>query len=237
MRLNQFIAESGMCSRRFADKLIESGKVFLNGTKACLGMQVSDLDAVTIDGQVIKKQNKRVCIMVNKPVGITSTTDKADRTNIIDFVGYNLRLFTIGRLDKDSEGLLLLTNDGNYVNALLRSENNHEKEYEVMVNKRISDEFITNLQKGVKIYNPVKNNYVITKTCIAKKISEKCFKVILTEGYNRQIRRMCQTLGYKVITLKRTRFLFLKLANLKVGEFRTLNSEEMEKLDQLANLH
>ena len=223
-----------MCSRREADKLIEDCAVTVNGVTATLGMQVSDIDIVKVKGEPIQEKATRVVLLVNKPVGITSTTDKSDKTNIIDFVNYRTRLFTIGRLDKDSQGAILLTNDGNLVNELLRSENEHEKTYVVSVDKNITDEFICKMSNGVKIYNPVSNTYVITKPCKVKKLSSKSFEIVLTQGYNRQIRRMCRANGFKVTSLVRVKFLFLTLSNLKPGEWRELTNDEILKLDGLA---
>jgi len=234
MRLNQYIAESGMCSRREADKLIENSSVTVNGTIAALGMQVTDGDIVKVNGERVQKKDNRVVLLVNKPKGITSTTDKSDKTNIIDFINYNMRLFTIGRLDKDSEGAILLTNDGNLINSLLRSEYEHEKTYIVKVDKVITDEFIQKMSSGVKIYNPVSNTYVTTKPCKIKKLNNFSFEVILTQGLNRQIRRMCRAFEYKVTSLVRVKFLFLTLENLKPGQWRELAAGELNRLYELA---
>jgi len=237
MRLNQFIAETGICSRREADRLIESGAVTVNGAPAVLGMQAGDSDTVTVNGQAVGRLEKRVCILLNKPVGIVSTTDTRVQNNIIDFVGYPTRLFTVGRLDKFSEGAILLTNDGNYVNRLLRSEFGHEKVYRVQIDAPVTADFITAMSNGVRIFNPVLDKNVTTKRCDVQKTGAREFEITLTQGFNRQIRRMCQTLGHKVTKLKRIRFLFLKLDGLKPGEWRELTLREMGELDRLAGIN
>jgi 23S rRNA pseudouridine2604 synthase len=231
MRLNQFIAECGLCSRREADRKIEEGEVTVNGTVAVIGMSVSDTDDIKINGAAVKREDERVCILVNKPAGITSTTDLADKTNIINFVNYPKRLFTVGRLDKDSEGAILLTNDGNLVNALLRAENGHEKVYSVKVDKPVTAEFLEGLARGVKIYNPVRNEHTVTLPCEVKRTGERTFEITLKQGLNRQIRRMCSALGYKVVSLVRIKFLFLNLDGLPKGKWRKLTYEEIRELD------
>lgn len=236
MRLNQYISESGMCSRREADKLIENLSVTVNGKVASLGVQVVNGDVVKVNGQSVGPKSDRVVLLVNKPVGITSTTDKSDKTNIIDFVNYKERLFTIGRLDKDSQGAILLTNNGHLVNLLLRSENQHEKTYVVNVDKNITNEFLKEMSFGIKIYNPVSNSYVTTKPCKIRQLSKFSFEIILTQGLNRQIRRMCQALNYKVTSLVRAKFLFLTLENLKPGQWRKLTKSELEKLYELTEM-
>lgn len=233
MRLNQYIAESGMCSRREADKHIENGEVKINGKVAVLGTQVNDGDSVLVNGKVVNKESDRVVLLLNKPLGVTSTTNKFDKSNIIDFVNYPKRLFTIGRLDKNSEGAILLTNDGSLVNSLLRSENGHEKTYVVYVNKTITAGFIASMSSGVKIFNPVLNADVTTKPCKIKQLSNKSFEIILTQGFNRQIRRMCEAHDYKVTSLTRTKFMFLTLNTLKVGEWRFLTNKELAQLDKM----
>lgn len=232
MRLNQFIAESGLCSRRESDRLIDAGQVTVNGSLGVLGQQVCEEDIIKVSGELITPEPKRIFILVNKPLGITSTTNKADKTNIIDYVNYPKRLFTIGRLDKNSTGAILLTNDGSIVNKLLRSENEHEKTYVVQVNKPITNEFLKGMGSGVKIFNPDIDGYVITKPCKIKQLGNNKFEIILTQGYNRQIRRMCEEHGFKVITLERIKFLFLTLNGLKPGRFRKLTKEEVERLDK-----
>lgn len=227
VRLNKFISETGYCSRREADKLIEDGRVTIDGIKAVMGMKVN-LDAnVKVDGKPLKKEEKLVYIALNKPVGITCTTEKKVKGNIVDFVNHEKRIFPIGRLDKDSQGLILLTNDGDIVNKILRAGNNHEKEYIVTVNRPIDDKFIESMSSGVRILG------TITKKCIVNKINERTFRIILTQGMNRQIRRMCEALGYNVTKLNRIRIMNINLGNLKIGSWRNLSSEELRKLNSL----
>ncbi|WP_294188863.1 23S rRNA pseudouridine(2604) synthase RluF [uncultured Clostridium sp.] len=227
VRLNKFISETGYCSRREADKLIEEGRVTIDGLKAVMGMKVNINANVRVDGKSLKKEDKLVYIALNKPVGITCTTEKKVRGNIVDFVNHEKRIFPIGRLDKDSQGLILLTNDGDIVNKILRAGNNHEKEYIVTVDKPIDTKFIDSMSSGVKILG------TITKKCIVNKINERTFRIILTQGMNRQIRRMCEALGYNVTKLNRIRIMNIKLGNLKIGSWRNLSSEELKKLNSL----
>ncbi|MCF0148286.1 MAG: 23S rRNA pseudouridine(2604) synthase RluF [Clostridium sp.] len=227
VRLNKFISETGYCSRREADKLIEDGRVTIDGIKAVMGMKVN-LDAnVKVDGKPLKKEEKLVYIALNKPVGITCTTEKKVKGNIVDFVNHEKRIFPIGRLDKDSQGLILLTNDGDIVNKILRAGNNHEKEYIVTVDKPIDNKFIESMSSGVRILG------TITKKCVVNKINERTFRIILTQGMNRQIRRMCEALGYTVTKLNRIRIMNIKLGDLKIGSWRNLSSEELRKLNSL----
>lgn len=235
MRLNQYIASSGICSRREADRLIEAGEVTINKKPAKIGQQVFLSDIVHVSGELVTPQAEMVYILVNKPLGITSTTDKNDKTNIIDFVNHHVRLFHVGRLDKDSTGAILLTNDGDIVNKLLRSENDHEKTYIVDVNKKLTKEFIKSISEGVKILNDVTNSYVVTKPAQVKQLTDTRFEIVLTQGYNRQIRRMCSALGYRVVALNRTKFLFLTLEKLKQGSFRNLTKEEVAQLKSMAD--
>ena len=227
IRLNKFISESGFCSRREADKLIESGRVTVNKVKAVMGTKVKETDDVRVDGKPIKKVSNLVYIALNKPVGITCTTEKKVRGNIVDFVNHKERIFPIGRLDKDSQGLILLTNDGDIVNKILRAGNNHEKEYIVTVDKNITDNFIHNMSNGVRILG------TITKECFVEKISNRVFRIILTQGMNRQIRRMCEALGYKVTKLNRIRIMNIKLDNIPMGKWRDLTSNELKVLNSL----
>lgn len=222
-----------MCSRREADKLIASGRISINGILATLGQQVCEKDFVEIDGKRITLESERIFILVNKPLGVTCTTNKADKTNIIDYVNHPKRLFTIGRLDKNSTGAILLTNDGTMVNQLLRSENEHEKTYIVQVNKAITKDFLSKMRAGVKIFNPDIDGCVVTKPCKIKQLGKNKFEIILTQGYNRQIRRMCEELGFKVVSLNRIKFLFLTLDGLKLGEFRNLTKQEVARLDKI----
>lgn len=230
MRLNNFISSTGLCSRREADEMIKQKKVKVNGQIVELGYIVKPDDKVEVNGKVLEEKKDHVYIALNKPVGITCTTERHVEGNIIDFVNYPERIFPIGRLDKDSEGLILLTSDGSIVNEILREENNHEKEYIVMVNKKITSSFIKNMSRGVKIYNPVKNEYTITKSCKVFKINDRTFKIILSQGLNRQIRRMCNQLGYKVISLKRIRIMNISLKDLPVGKWRYLTEEELKSI-------
>jgi len=229
MRVNKYIAESGFCSRRQADELIKEKRVTINGQVCQLGSTVKPGDVVAIDGKPIKTKEKKVYIALNKPVGIECTTDRRVKENIVDFVGHPQRIFPIGRLDKDSEGLILLTNDGDIVNKILRSENNHEKEYIVTVNKPIDDEFIKAMSSGVEILGRK------TKPCKVYKLDKNTFRIILTQGMNRQIRRMCQALGYRVLKLKRIRIMNINLGLLKVGHWRNLTKKELDTLMKLLN--
>ena len=224
MRLNKFIGESGKASRRGADKLIEEGRVKINGRKAKIGDQVKPGDEVMVNGQRLRLARNNVYIALNKPVGITCTTEKNVKGNIIDLVNHPLRIFNIGRLDKDSDGLILLTNDGDIVNEILRAENNHEKEYIVSVDKPITPEFIEKMSKGVRILG--------TKTlpCYVEQLSKYEFKIILTQGLNRQIRRMCEALGYEVYRLQRVRIMNIHLGNLPIGQWRDLTKKEKDRL-------
>ena len=225
IRLNKYMSETGICSRREADRYIESGRVTVDGVKAIPGIKVSKGQVVKLDGKSISKEEEMIYIALNKPVGITCTTDRNIKGNIVDFVNHEKRIFHIGRLDKDSEGLILLTNDGDIVNKILRAGNNHDKEYIVTVNKPINDEFIKRMGNGIKILGK------ITKKCLVNKEGEKTFRIILTEGMNRQIRRMCEALGYKVTKLKRIRIMNIKLGKLKIGEWRNLTNEELKGLN------
>jgi 23S rRNA pseudouridine2604 synthase len=224
MRINKYISESGKASRRGADKLIEAGRVTINGKRASIGSQVEPGDDVQVDGNPVRVARNNVYLALNKPVGITSTTEKSVKGNIVDLVNHPLRVFNIGRLDKDSEGLILLTNDGDIVNEILRSENRHEKEYIVSVDKPINPEFLKNMEEGVKILG--------TKTlpCKTEQLSKYDFKIILTQGLNRQIRRMCEALGYEVYRLQRIRIMNIHLGNLPPGQWRDLSKKERTAL-------
>ena len=222
--LNKYISSKGLCSRREADKWIEEGRVAINGKTAVKGNRVSPGDKVAIDGQSLERKAKPVYIMFHKPPGITCTTDTRDKSNIIDFINFKQRIFPIGRLDKNSTGLILLTNDGDIVNQVLRKENRHEKEYVVTVDRPISPSFLEKMSRPIPMLG--------TRTLPSKvaRIKSKVFKIILTQGLNRQIRRMCEYCGYKVIALKRIRIMHLKLGNLKAGEWRYLNDKELNTL-------
>ena len=225
-RINKYLSESGYCSRREADRLIEQKRIKINGDLALIGSKVTEQSIITVDDKPIKRQSEFVYLAFNKPIGITSTTDQAIKDNIVDYINYHKRIFHIGRLDKDSEGLILMTNDGDIVNQILRAENNHEKEYIVVVNKKITQEFLTNMSKGVPILDTIK------KPCIIKQTGEKTFKIILTEGLNRQIRRMCDYFGYQVVSLKRIRIMNIHL-DVPVGKYRELTSKELDQLFKL----
>ncbi|MGM9950210.1 MAG: 23S rRNA pseudouridine(2604) synthase RluF [Lysinibacillus sp.] len=229
MRINKFLAETGIVSRRGADKWIEEGRVTINGELATVGSKVEDGDAVCVDGKPVQKEEQLVYIALNKPVGITSTTERHIEGNVVDFVNHPLRIFHIGRLDKESEGLLLLTNDGDIVNEILRAENHHEKEYVVQVDKPLTDQFLKKMASGVEILD--------TKTlpCKVEKVSSHVFKIILEQGLNRQIRRMCSALGYSVRRLQRIRIMNIHLGNLKVGQWRDLTEKERSELFTLLN--
>ncbi len=230
MRLNNYISATGLCSRREADTLIEEKRVKVNGVVAILGMRVNEEDEVLVDDLPIQPKKKFVTLAYYKPAGITCTSEPDVKGNIIDAVNYPERIFPIGRLDKESEGLILLTNDGSIVNQILRSENDHEKEYLVYVHKPIDREFKYLMEEGVEIFNPVKNELTVTQPCKVRIIGEKNFKIILKQGLNRQIRRMCSALGYKVVYLKRIRIMNLTLDNLNKGQYRILSDDEYNDL-------
>jgi 23S rRNA pseudouridine2604 synthase len=224
VRLNKYISETGVCSRREADKWIEVGRVTLNGEPASLGTQVAEGDDVRIDGVSIGSKKKAVYIALNKPVGIICTTETNIEDNIIDHVGYPERIFPVGRLDRDSEGLILLTNNGDIVNEILRSENNHEKEYLVTVDRPVTDLSLRMLADGVKIMGE------LTKPSKIARVNPQSFRIILTQGLNRQIRRMCSALGYKAQRLQRVRIMNIHLGNLPPGQWRHLTPAELEGL-------
>lgn len=226
-RLNKAISETGYCSRREADRLIDAGKVKVNGTVAGLGVQVTQADKIEVEGKLITKEVENIYLAFNKPVGIICTTDTSIRDNIIDFIKFPERIFPIGRLDKPSEGLIFLTNDGDIVNKVLRSGNNHEKEYIVSVNRKITQSFIRDMASGVPILDTV------TKKCKVERISDFTFRIVLTQGLNRQIRRMCSYFGYEVSSLKRVRIMNISLGNLKVGEYRHFTVQETEQINRL----
>nr|WP_314420469.1 23S rRNA pseudouridine(2604) synthase RluF [uncultured Erwinia sp.] len=228
-RLNKYISESGICSRRDADRYIEQGNVFINGKRATVGDRVSDGDVVKVNGQLIEPRDAEdlVLIALNKPVGIVSTTEDGEKDNIVDFVNHSKRIFPIGRLDKDSQGLIFLTNHGDLVNKILRAGNNHEKEYLVTVNKPVTEEFIRGLGAGVPMLGTV------TKKCKVKKESTFVFRIILVQGLNRQIRRMAEHFGYEVTKLERTRIMNVSLKGVPPGEWRDLTDDELIDLFKL----
>src|SRR5674476_128079 len=225
--LNKFISDTGFCSRRIADKYIEEGRVTINGKEAKKGNRVFENDNVLIDGEPLKKKAASVYLMLNKPKGITCTTDTKDTTNIINFINYKSRIFPIGRLDKLSEGLIFLTNDGDIVNKILRAGNMHEKEYVVTTDKRITNDFVNKMGNGIRILGTV------TKKCFVKKEGEKRFRIILTQGLNRQIRRMCSALDYKVTSLKRVRIMNITLQGLAPGKWRHFSKDEIEEINRM----
>lgn len=227
IRLNKYLSEAGICSRREADRLIESGRVTVDGKRAEMGMKVSSSQVVRVGKKEVKPKDEMVLLAVNKPVGIVCTEEKKEKNNIIKFLKYPTRITYIGRLDKDSEGLLLMTNNGDIINKMMRAGNQHEKEYKVRVNKPITDEFIEKMGNGVPILD------TITRKCKVEKIGEYTFRIILTQGLNRQIRRMCEYLGYKVTRLERTRVMNIELGNLKPGEYRHVSEAEIAKLYEL----
>lgn len=228
IRINKYLSEVGFCSRREADRLLEEGRITINGMISELGTKVSDEDEIFVDGKTIKKvEEEFVYIAFNKPVGIVCTTDtKREKNNIVDYINHPKRIFPIGRLDKPSEGLILLTSDGDIVNKILRARNNHEKEYYVRVNKPITEKFLEKMRNGVPILDTV------TKKCEVEKIDTMNFRIVLTQGLNRQIRRMCEHLDYEVKKLKRVRIMNIKL-DLPVGKWRDLTPQEMNELNGL----
>ncbi len=227
--LNKFISSTGFCSRREADKLIEQGRVTVNDEPAFPATRVSEHDKVAIDGEPLKtkKKEQTIYIAFNKPVGITSTTDLKDKTNIISYINHPKRIFPVGRLDKDSDGLIFLTNDGDIVNKILRSGNYHEKEYIVTVDKPVTPEFVQKMSSGIRILGQR------TQPCVVKQEGSKRFRIILTQGLNRQIRRMCNELDYKVITLTRIRIMHVRLGNLPVGKWRLLTPQEIDEMNRM----
>lgn len=227
VRINKFLSEAGVCSRREADRYILEGKVKIDGVVAQMGSKVTKDNQVTFMGKPVKKEEKLVLIALNKPEGIVCTTDPNEPDNIVDFINYGMRIYPIGRLDKDSEGLILLTNDGNIVNKILRAENKHEKEYIVRVNKDITLDFIKKMSSGIPILDTV------TNPCEVNQIDKNTFKIILTQGLNRQIRRMCEYCGYRVVNLKRVRIMNIQLGRLKTGSWRNVTEKEISEMNKL----
>lgn len=229
IRINKYLSDRGPYSRRSVDNLINQKRILVNGKFIKPGFKVNSDDEIKIDGEIVNKSKKRknIYLIFNKPVGIECTTNQKIKNNIIDYIGYPQRIFPIGRLDKDSEGLILLTNDGDIVNKILRSENNNEKEYVVQVNRKITSDFLSNMSKGVKLKN------IKTKPCVIQKINNYTFKIILTQGLNRQIRRMCNLFDYKVKSLIRTRIMNIELGSIKAGRFRKILPNELEELNKI----
>ena len=226
-RINKFLSESGYCSRREADKLIDQGRVTINGIVPEMRTKITAKDQVCVDGKLINQNTeKRIYLAFNKPVGIECTTNQNVRDNIVDYINYPERIFPIGRLDKASEGLIFMTNDGDIVNKILRARNNHEKEYIVTVNKTITERFIQRMGNGIPILD------TLTRKCKVEQISKTVFRIILTQGLNRQIRRMCEFLDYEVVALKRTRIINISL-DIPVGQFRDLTDSEIKQLNEL----
>lgn len=224
VRLNKYLSESGVCSRREADRLIESGKVTVDGKTAHTGMRVQPGQTVKVGRRVVSRQDEMVVLAVNKPRGIVCTEERRERDSIVRFLNYPIRVTYVGRLDKDSRGLLLMTNNGDIINKMMRSSNRHEKEYRVTVDKEITEDFLSRMSSGVPILDTV------TRPCRVRQIGKYTFSIILTQGLNRQIRRMCETLGYSVRDLVRVRVMNIRLGNLKEGQYRKLTDEELEEL-------
>lgn len=227
IRLNKFMSDAGFCSRREADRLIEEGKVYVDGIRAIVGQKVRQNQRIECNGKKVGREEELILLAFNKPRGIICSTVDKEGNNIVDYINYEKRIYPIGRLDKESEGLILMTNDGSISDKILRSRNNHEKEYIVTVNKNINEHFIKGMSNGVPILD------VITKKCVVDKIDNKTFRIILTQGLNRQIRRMCEYFGYKVVKLKRIRICNIKLGNLPVGKYRNISQLELKKLKEL----
>lgn len=237
IRLNKYLSDGGFCSRREADRLIDAGKVFVDGKPAMVGQRVLEGQKVTVktkeEKKVINRQEELVLIALNKPIGIECTTDKSNRNNIVDFIGYKTRIFPVGRLDKNSEGLILLTNDGNLSDKMMRGANYHEKEYIVTVDKPIDKVFVEKMGKGVPLKDEEHGIDTVTRKCYVEKLSDNKFKIILTQGINRQIRRMCSYFGYNVIKLKRVRIMNIKLDRLQEGKWRKVTTHELKELKKM----
>ncbi len=226
IRINKYLSDAGICSRREADKMIEAGRVSIDGIVALMGAKVKEGQEILIDGKPIEKEEEEILLAFHKPRGIVCTTSKKDKNNIVDYIHYEKRIYPIGRLDKDSEGLILLTNKGEWVDKILRGSNYHEKEYIVTVNKDLSDEFLKKMASGLYLEELDRT----TRPCKVTKIDDRIFKIVLTQGLNRQIRRMCDTLRYKVVRLKRVRVMNIELGKLKVGTYRKVSPMEKKIL-------
>lgn len=224
IRLNKYLSDIGVCSRRAADRLAQEGKITVNGIAAQPGMRVTPQDDIRVEGKPVRKEEKKVYLALNKPRGIVCTAEKREKNNIIDYVNYPLRIYPVGRLDKDSEGLILLTNDGAIVNGMMRARNRHEKEYQVKVDRAFDSGFLERMTQGVPILDTV------TRPCRIRRTGSDTFVIILTQGLNRQIRRMCEALGYRVVRLKRVRIMNIRLGSLPCGKWRELTSEELRVL-------
>ena len=227
VRINKYLSEAGVCSRREADRLIEAGKVMIDGKLAITGSKVTDGQVIKVNGTIITKEEELILLAFNKPVGVVcTTTDKQGKNNIVDYIGFEKRIYPVGRLDKESQGLILMTNDGAIMNKILKSVNGHEKEYVVEVDRPVTEEFISKMSSGIYLQELDRK----TDNCIVKKIGKFSFRIILTQGLNRQIRRMAESLGYKVTRLERIRIMNIKLANLTLGQYRKVTDEEYKKL-------
>lgn len=237
VRLNKYLSEAGICSRREADRLIEAGKVTVDGVKAVTGMKVLPTQNIQVGKKpVVQKKEKPVLLAVNKPVGVVCTTEKKERRNIVDYIGYPTRIYPVGRLDKDSEGLILMTNNGDIVNRMMRSSNYHEKEYLVTVNKPITDVFIRQMREGVRIKKEEDGEVILdetTRPCKMERMGKCKFRITLTQGLNRQIRRMCEALGYQVTELKRIRIMNIEIGGLKPGDYRRISEKEIKELYEM----
>ena len=231
-RLNKYLSDAGVCSRREADRLIESGRVTVDGKRAVPGMKVEPSQEVRIGKKLVGGRRERIVLAVNKPVGIICTEERRERKSIVRFLNYPERITYAGRLDKDSEGLLLMTNDGDLINQIMRARNFHEKEYKVTVHKPVTEEFLKGMAEGVHIVDREKGLDEVTRPCEVEKVGKYKFRIILTQGLNRQIRRMCQVFGYEVTELKRVRIMNIELGNLKTGAYRKLTEEELKELRQ-----
>lgn len=227
MRLNKYLSDAGICSRREADRLVQEGKILVDGKAAVLGMQIEEGQEILVNGKAVRREEKKVLLLFHKPRGIECTANPKIKNNVISYIDYPIRIYYIGRLDKDSEGLLLLTNQGELVNKMMRAGNCHEKEYLVTVDKPVTEDFIKKMSKGVPVLGTV------TRKCRVEKTGEKTFRIILTQGLNRQIRRMCEYLGYRVKRLKRIRVMNLELGDLPVGQYREAEKKELEDLKSL----
>ena len=237
IRLNKYLSEAGICSRREADRLIEAGRVTVDGVRAVPGMKVSEEQKICVGKKVIQGAEQKVVLAVNKPAGIVCTGDMKVKNNIIRFLHYPVRVTYAGRLDKDSEGLLIMTNDGELINSMMRARYHHEKEYRVRVDKEITSEFVRQMSEGVHIQDVEKNLDAVTRPCDVKQIGKYTFSIILTQGLNRQIRRMCEALGYKVTKLVRIRIMNVELGSLKSGAVRKIEGQELKKLYEQAGTH
>ena len=228
MRLNKFLSDAGVCSRRQADRYVEQGRILVDGEPAQTGQKVHAGQDIRVDGKRVSVSRKQIVLAVNKPKGIVCTTEKREKDNIVDFIGYPERIYPVGRLDKDSEGLILMTNDGELMNEILKARNYHEKEYEVTINCPVTNVFLKQMSEGVEILDTV------TRPCKVKRTGVYTFRIILTQGLNRQIRRMCEACGYRVRELKRLRIMNIHLGSLPTGKYREITGEELSKLEKLA---